>query len=209
MPRAFTEERKAELRRKLLDLGKAAFTRYGLEKTTVGELARAAGIAKGTFYHFFPSKEALFAEVLLEEYPRMANVLIAESFDAVDDTREALVRFMKQMVKLIETDELAKAFLSAPDSGERILAALNLQGLDDSQRRELFFPIPEAIARAQNRGDIVEGDPMEIAQVLGSIKIFPLYKEQLPPEWYPRIVERTAQVIADGLTCPARRRGSG
>ncbi len=209
MPRAFTEEKRTQLRRKLLDLGKASFTRYGLEKTTIAELARAAGIAKGTFYHFFPSKEALYAEVLLEQYPRMTSTLIAQSFDAIEDTREALVAFMKQLVNLIETDALAKAFLSASNSSERILAALNLRDLGKEQRRELLHPIPNAIARAQSRGEIVTGDPTEITQVLGTIKVFPLYKEQFPPDSYARLVDRTAQVIADGLTCPARMRGRG
>jgi len=45
---------------------------------------------------------------------------------------------------------------------------------------------------------------MEIVQVLGVIKILPLYKDRLPPDDYPRLVDRLSQVVADGLTCSAK-----
>jgi len=207
--RAFTQEERNQFRQRLLEIGRDLFSRYGPEKTTVEELARASGISKGAFYRFFRSKEELFAEVLFEDYPRMAGELISASFGVVDDAREALVLLMKKLVRLIETDALAKAFVSMSDGGEKLLQAMNLANMDQEKRRELFSPIIGAIARAQRRGEIVQGDPLEIAQVLGTIKVFPLYKEQFPPQFYPRLVERTAQVIADGLTCPARRGREG
>ncbi|RLE27205.1 TetR/AcrR family transcriptional regulator, partial [Candidatus Acetothermia bacterium] len=77
MPRAFTDAERERIRERLLAVGRELFARYGLRKTTVEELARASGIAKGTFYLFFPSKEALYAEVLLREAPRMLGELIA------------------------------------------------------------------------------------------------------------------------------------
>ncbi len=43
------------------------FARFGLRKTTVDEIIRVAKIAKGTFYKYFPDKEALFLEVVEKE----------------------------------------------------------------------------------------------------------------------------------------------
>ena len=64
MPRAFTETEKQHLQAKLKNEGYALFSRYGLKKTTVEEIARAAGIAKGSFYIFFSNKEELFIEIM-------------------------------------------------------------------------------------------------------------------------------------------------
>ena len=36
----------------------------GMKKTTVDELAAEAGISKGAFYKFYPSKECLFLDML-------------------------------------------------------------------------------------------------------------------------------------------------
>jgi AcrR family transcriptional regulator len=49
----------AERRRDLLDAGLALFTERGIARTTVSEIAQRAGVAQGTFYLHFPSKDAL------------------------------------------------------------------------------------------------------------------------------------------------------
>ena len=193
------------IRERLLAAGRELFARYGLRKTTVEELARAAGIAKGTFYLFFPSKEALYAEVLLSVIPDMVKSLLERSFGVTDDVREALFLYQKELVRLIEGDELVRAITTDRSSWE------NLLSVDWSEFRRRGFeslkPLVETIREAQARGEMVEGDPWELVQLLGVIKILPLYKDQVPPEQYPQLVERLAQMIADGLTCPARRRG--
>jgi len=43
------------------------FARFGLLKTTVDEIAKLARIGKGTIYHYFTSKEEIFAEVIDQE----------------------------------------------------------------------------------------------------------------------------------------------
>jgi TetR/AcrR family transcriptional regulator, transcriptional repressor for nem operon len=50
----------AAVRRKdLLDAGLALFAERGIARTTVSEIAQRAGVAQGTFYLHFPSKDAL------------------------------------------------------------------------------------------------------------------------------------------------------
>jgi TetR/AcrR family transcriptional regulator, transcriptional repressor for nem operon len=49
----------AERRADLLDAGLALFTERGIGRTTVSEIVQRAGVAQGTFYLHFPSKDAL------------------------------------------------------------------------------------------------------------------------------------------------------
>jgi AcrR family transcriptional regulator len=65
MPRVSAEAR-AEARRRLLEAGAEHFARDGLERASVDAIAVGAGYAKGTFYNYFDSKEALFGEVIAE-----------------------------------------------------------------------------------------------------------------------------------------------
>ena len=108
MPRAFTDEERERIHEKLLNAGRSCFARYGLKKTTIDDLVKLAGIAKSSFYLFFESKEALYMEILLAELPAMVQRLIADSFGATDDTREALVRLLRGIVHEIETNEFAR-----------------------------------------------------------------------------------------------------
>ena len=52
-----------EKRTRILLEAQSLFIRYGVKRTSIDEVARAAAIAKGTLYLYYESKEVLFAEV--------------------------------------------------------------------------------------------------------------------------------------------------
>jgi AcrR family transcriptional regulator len=54
---------RAETRRRLVAAATELFAREGLRGTTSTQIARAAGVAAGTFYLHFADKEALFREI--------------------------------------------------------------------------------------------------------------------------------------------------
>jgi AcrR family transcriptional regulator len=57
-------ERQAEATRGLLiDTARALFTDQGYGATSIDEIIRQAGVARGALYHHFPGKEALFRAV--------------------------------------------------------------------------------------------------------------------------------------------------
>ena len=59
------EKKKLETKNKIFEVSGRLFKEKGFENTTVDEITKEAGIAKGTFFNYFPTKEALlmyFAE---------------------------------------------------------------------------------------------------------------------------------------------------
>lgn len=67
MPAIFTEEQKERLQQKLLSAGFDLIKKYGYRRTTIDELTTQCGIAKGTFYNFFKSKEEFAYQIMLFE----------------------------------------------------------------------------------------------------------------------------------------------
>lgn len=63
----FSDEEREWIRQKLLTEARHHFETAGLRKTSVEDLTKAAGIAQGSFYMFFGSKEELYYELILEE----------------------------------------------------------------------------------------------------------------------------------------------
>ena len=203
MPRAFTEVEKEKIRGRLFAAGRSCFTRYGLKKTTIDDLVKSARIAKSSYYLFFESKEALYMELMMAEMPAMAKRLVDLSFGTTDDARKALVLLLRAIVREIETNEFARIVFDDPGHIEQLSAAIDFEGIME-QSEEIFEPLFQAITKAQAQGKIIAGNPQKVIYSLGLIKIIPLGKGRLPKALYDSMLEFAPQVIADGLTCPAR-----
>lgn len=63
MTKAWNDEEKAQIKETLRAEGGKLFGKFGLRKTTVDDIVRAAGISKGAFYAFYPSKEMLYFDI--------------------------------------------------------------------------------------------------------------------------------------------------
>lgn len=64
-----------ERRREILEAAKACFFQYGLARTRMEDIARAAAISRPNLYNFYPNKEAIFVAV--------GDFLLARSFERV------------------------------------------------------------------------------------------------------------------------------
>lgn len=67
MLRARREEDKEARRRVFLDAVRTLFARQSFDGVTMADVAKEAGLAKGTVFLYFPTKEALFLAVAEEE----------------------------------------------------------------------------------------------------------------------------------------------
>jgi AcrR family transcriptional regulator len=79
-----------ETRARILDAAQAAFAEQGYDRASVAEICRAAGVAKGGFYHHFESKHALFLELLSQWLDELDERLAALERSA-DTVPEQLV----------------------------------------------------------------------------------------------------------------------
>lgn len=64
-------------RKKIKNIKKAKelFLIYGVKKTTVDEIAKAAGIGKGTVYLYFSSKDDIVSDLAIQEANSIASQL--------------------------------------------------------------------------------------------------------------------------------------
>ena len=77
-----------ERRQQLLDAAARLFTERGYAQTRIVDICKEAGVAKGLFYWYFPTKRDLFAELVQTMRRRLRRAQAA----AMDDRADALTR---------------------------------------------------------------------------------------------------------------------
>ncbi len=117
MPKSYSEQERAYIRKRLKEEAADCLATYGVRRTTVDEIVRRVNIPKGTFYLFYQSKELLLFEVIQEQQQsinrRLFQVISGLSGTKVsaEELTDAIYAFYKMaeempILKLIGTGEV-------------------------------------------------------------------------------------------------------
>ena len=153
-----------ERRSEILRAARKVFEERGFLDTRVADIVAAAGVAQGTFYSYFNSKEAVFAEVAQQVVESMMEGLHTDfvpDIDPVERIRRAMVRFVEGfrpnavMIGLIE-----QVGTFTPE----------MRGLRLALRQSFVDRSARGIRRMQADGTADPNqDPVLLAEVLGAM----------------------------------------
>src|SRR5947207_10162612 len=87
-----------DVRQQIVAAATEHFSRYGYEKTTVSDLAKAIGFSKAYIYKFFESKQAI-GEMICANCLRAIEREVRAAVDKADRPPEKLRRMFKAIVQ--------------------------------------------------------------------------------------------------------------
>jgi len=87
-------------RRQIMEGARRAFLADGFDGASMNDIARVAGVSKGTLYVYFDSKEQLFEALIREERHQQAERLCDFSMDD-PDMRAVLVNFGRRLIEML------------------------------------------------------------------------------------------------------------
>ena len=174
MARGFSEQEREHIREKLLTKGREHFTRFGLRKTNVADLAREAGIAKGSFYLFFESKEDLFLTIN-EEFDKQLQNEVAQTLEKTKNPKETFRKALLNIIELCNDDPMLKLAANKEEfeSLSRKIPADKFRHHQESSV-ELLTGL---IERWQHEGLIRSYNPRIIAGAVKSLYYIVLHRE--------------------------------
>jgi AcrR family transcriptional regulator len=106
-------------RRQIIDGARKTFLDQGFDAASMNDIARTAGVSKGTLYVYFQNKEQLFQAICSEECESQAESLF--NFDANDrDVEATLTRIGIDFVSLICRPEKASSARTVIAIAERM-----------------------------------------------------------------------------------------
>lgn len=141
------EAQRLQTRQRVFDAAIAEFKNVGMAEADIGTIVEAAGVARGTFYFHFPSKEHALLELEAREEARIAKEL-SRFLTAPHDLESALRKTIQLIVGLERRlgSLLFKELLAIHFSPTR--------PLDDEWREHpVIVLVVEEIQRARDQGE--------------------------------------------------------
>jgi AcrR family transcriptional regulator len=86
-------------RRQILDGARKVFMDLGFDGASMGEIARSAGVSKGTLYVYFADKSRLFEAIVEEETLEQGKVTF--NFDPTRDVTTTLTEFGQAYIQML------------------------------------------------------------------------------------------------------------
>lgn len=170
IPQRLTDRKRVAI----VDAAIAEFRVNGFEATSMDKIAATAAVSKRTVYNHFPSKDELFAEILLKLWESSASQAVAP-YDAQRSLHAQLMELMQQKMALMDDSnflDLAKvAIAEAIHSPERAQAMVSKLGDKDAG-------MTGWIRAAQEDGRLKPCDPSFASQLLqGPLKTFAFWPQ--------------------------------
>ncbi|MCY9375148.1 TetR/AcrR family transcriptional regulator [Bacillus sp. T17B1] len=197
MARGFTHHEKEAIQETLLKQGQEHFIRYGFKKTNISELSKLAGIAQGTFYKFYDSKEALFFDILNKEEAKVKKILLDENMTGGEITRASFKKFLMKALDLIDNNPFIQMiFIGGEyDNLFRRLSPDQMQNHIDRDEKQLI-PLVEMW---QESGRLVQEEPHVIVGTLRAFFLLFLHKKDIGEEIHDQTMEFMATCLSNSL----------
>jgi AcrR family transcriptional regulator len=129
---------------RIVEIAQARFDRFGFRKTTMGEIARDAGVSKKTLYQHFSSKESLFSSIMEKVARGIRRSLEREIKDEPDAARklEKLLTIVLQRSEEYLRSRMASLFTPVESLAEqafkRALRPLTAELIAQGLEQDLF-----------------------------------------------------------------------
>lgn len=92
-------------REEILLKAQGVFRKQGYYHTSMSELAEACSLQKGSFYHYFPSKESLMKEILESVQSHLKNKIFDMAYDESFTPSERLNKMLMKLGKFLLSQE--------------------------------------------------------------------------------------------------------
>lgn len=165
-----------ERRSQILDASREVFGQRGYHGTSISHIVAEAGVARGTFYNYFPSKRAVFQAVLDDIMEEVEGAV-----HAMDPTRDIGPQVRENLERLILT-------LSVREELPRLLfgEALGIDEEGDDALRGFYdkalLRIEHALRLGQQFGVVHSGDPVLWSRCLLGLLKEPAFQASLHNE---------------------------
>ncbi len=187
-----------ETRSRILKAAEECFARYGYDATGVAEICRRAGVSKGAFYHHFPSKQALFLE-MLEGWLGEIEIRVRQIRSQAENVPDGLIRMAETLEQIFRAARgrlpLFLEFWTKAAHDQAVWQAT----IEPYREYRAFFA--EMLRQGIAEGTIKPVDPEKAGRVIVSLAVGLVLQGLLDPEGadWGETAREGVKILLEGL----------
>ncbi len=186
-------DKKAEI----LKCARELFSSKGFKDTNIAQITKLAGMATGTFYNYYPSKDQLFMEIFLEE-----NVKLKKSIMESLNLEEDPIHVMKEMLFLnfkgMSANSILKEWYNREAFGRIEQSYREAKGLEHVDF--LYDSFIEIVRKWQLDGKMrSDMAPDMIMAIFAALVNVDTHKEEIGLQYFPQALEYMSEFTMKGL----------
>jgi AcrR family transcriptional regulator len=153
------DRKKLETRQRLMEAALQLFGEQGYEATTIKDITSVADVAKGTFFNYFETKEAILPAIAARRLEQLEEVLTPEQ-----GAPDSAVARIKLALRLVAESPLCQERLA-----EQLFSAM-MHRQETGPRQPLRDLLAEQVRQAQATGEVRSSlDPVYLAAVIRAL----------------------------------------
>jgi len=186
-----------DIKARIKESGKKLFSDKGYKDTNVAEITKIAGVATGTFYNYYPSKDKLFIEIYLEENTKLKKSIM-DSVHLEGDPITVMKEMMLLNYRGMNSNPILKEWYNREVFHKIERNFREEKGLDSVDF--LYGSFIEIVKKWQNerkmRNDI---DAEMIMAIFTALINIDTHKEEIGLQYFPQVLEYLTKFIMEGL----------
>lgn len=189
------EDKKADI----FNCGKELFSSKGFKDTNVSDITKMAGIAVGTFYNYYASKEKLFIEIYLKENEKLKKSIM-ELVDVDGDP----VKMIKETIALnlngMKSNPILKEWYNRElfsKLEKEFYKEGGIEGIHELTNSNTVELIKKWKVEKKIRNDL---DDEFILSLFNAVPYIEIHKEEIGICHFPQLIDYLVEFIMKGLT---------
>ncbi len=188
------QDKKAEIYKSAKEL----FSSKGFKDTNVSDITKQAGMAVGTFYNYYSSKEKLFMDIYLDENAKLKKNMM-QSVDMDQEPIMVVRQIMILNMQGMKANPILREWYnkSVFDKIEQVYREEN--GIDavDFMYDSFLAIVEKWQTEGKMRKDI---HSKMIMMIFAAIINIDTHKEEIGLDYFPELLEHITELVFEGLT---------
>lgn len=200
MAKAFTDDQRVHARHDIKQEGRRLFLNGGMKALSMSRLTDAAGIAKTSFYAFFPTMEDLILDLLADEAPGVRQRVMSFLEEPALSAPDALSRFLHALLEEYRANPLLARLIREPDTMTAVATRARPEDIA-AKAAWMERPLTEFFEAKTATGEIARRPVQTLLDLVRSVSLLSLHRDRFgTDDRFDSAAGAIIEIIVDGMT---------